>query len=138
MDHAQLVHKQWTHVAEQGLNLYIVRVGTHDNIADLPSREVRCMRKAAAVLVHVEHVCRILDSWRQQALSRCRPSCAMSAGTVKLGRSYKKDGNCKSRPVPASKTCCVLLTFSSPYVHEHQPLPGSDLCVWMGTVAFCV
>ena len=41
MDHAQLVHKQWTHVAEQGLNVYIVRVGTHDNIADLPSREVR-------------------------------------------------------------------------------------------------
>ena len=40
MDHAQLVHKQWTHVAEQGLNVYIVRVGTHDNIADLPSRRV--------------------------------------------------------------------------------------------------
>ena len=56
MDHAQLVHKQWTHVAEQGLNLYIVRVGTHDNIADLPSREVRRMRKVATVHGHVDHV----------------------------------------------------------------------------------
>ena len=39
MDHAQLVHEQWTQVAEQGLSLYIQRVGTHDNIADLPSRD---------------------------------------------------------------------------------------------------
>ena len=38
-DHAQLVHEQWTHAAEQGLSLHIVRVGTHDNIADLPSRD---------------------------------------------------------------------------------------------------
>ena len=38
MDHAQLVHQQWTHAAEEGLSLYILRVGTHDNIADLPSR----------------------------------------------------------------------------------------------------
>ena len=38
MDHAQLVHKQWTHAAEQGLSLHILRVGTHNNIADLPSR----------------------------------------------------------------------------------------------------
>ena len=41
MDHAQLVHKQWTHIAEQGLRIHVVRVGTHDNIADLPSRRVR-------------------------------------------------------------------------------------------------
>ena len=38
MDHAQLVHAQWTHVAELGVSLHILRVGTHDNIADLPSR----------------------------------------------------------------------------------------------------
>ena len=37
-DHAQLVHEQWTHVAEQGLALHIVRVATDDNLADLPSR----------------------------------------------------------------------------------------------------
>jgi hypothetical protein len=39
LDHAQLVHTQWTQAAEQGLSLHILRVGTHDNIADLPSRD---------------------------------------------------------------------------------------------------
>ena len=39
MDHAQLVHAQWTHAAMLGLNLHILRVPTDDNIADLPSRE---------------------------------------------------------------------------------------------------
>ena len=40
MDRSQLVHSQWTQAAEQGLELHILRVGTHDNIADLPSRAV--------------------------------------------------------------------------------------------------
>ena len=37
-DHAQLVHEQWLHVALIGVKPFIKRVGTHDNIADLPSR----------------------------------------------------------------------------------------------------
>ena len=41
MDHAQLVHSQWTTAALLGLNLFIKRVDTNDNIADLPSRGVR-------------------------------------------------------------------------------------------------
>ncbi len=40
MDHAQLVHEQWTHAAEEGLDLHVLRVATDDNIADLPSRRV--------------------------------------------------------------------------------------------------
>ena len=40
-DHAQLVHQQWLHAAKEGLQLWVVRVATDDNIADLPSREVR-------------------------------------------------------------------------------------------------
>lgn len=42
LDHAQLVHTQWTHIAEQGLRVHVLRVGTHDNVADLPSRRVPC------------------------------------------------------------------------------------------------
>jgi hypothetical protein len=52
LDHAQLVHTQWTQAAEQGLSLHILRVGTHDNIADLPSRgvgAVACVRGAHRV-----------------------------------------------------------------------------------------
>ena len=41
MDHAQLVHEQWLHVAITGMQLFIKRVATDDNIADLPSRRVR-------------------------------------------------------------------------------------------------
>jgi hypothetical protein len=40
MDHAQLVHEQWTHAALTGMQLFIKRVATDDNIADLPSRLV--------------------------------------------------------------------------------------------------
>ena len=49
MDHAQLVHAQWTYAALNGLRLHIVRVGTHDNIADLPSRgDFRLMHQLGA------------------------------------------------------------------------------------------
>lgn len=41
MDHAQLVHSQWLHAAENGMELFIRRVATDNNIADLPSRGVR-------------------------------------------------------------------------------------------------
>ena len=34
-------------MAEQGLSLYIVRVATHDNIADLPSRDAFEMLRVA-------------------------------------------------------------------------------------------
>ena len=39
MDHAQLVHAQWLHAVRSGMRLFVKRVSTHDNIADLPSRE---------------------------------------------------------------------------------------------------
>ena len=38
-DHAQLVHEQWLHAVRCKMNLFIKRVATDDNIADLPSRE---------------------------------------------------------------------------------------------------
>ena len=48
-DHAQLVHAQWTHAAVHGMSLWIERVGTHDNIADLPSRdEFQVLEQAGA------------------------------------------------------------------------------------------
>ncbi len=43
MDHAQLVHAQWTQAARLGLSVHVLRVGTDDNIADLPSREARAL-----------------------------------------------------------------------------------------------
>ena len=39
-DHAQLVHSQMFHAVVAKMELYVVRVGTEDNIADLPSRGV--------------------------------------------------------------------------------------------------
>ena len=38
-DHAQLVHAQWLHAAREHMQLYVKRVATEDNIADLPSRK---------------------------------------------------------------------------------------------------
>ena len=40
-DHCQLVHAQWTQAAKLGVELFITRVNTDDNVADLPSRGVR-------------------------------------------------------------------------------------------------
>ena len=47
MDHAQLVHAQWTQAAKLQLGVHVLRVGTHDNIADLPSRRAFDMLRAA-------------------------------------------------------------------------------------------
>ena len=37
-DHSQLVHAQWLHLAELGVQAHVLRVSTDDNVADLPSR----------------------------------------------------------------------------------------------------
>ena len=37
-DHAQLVHEQWAHAVLNRMHLFVKRVPTDDNIADLPSR----------------------------------------------------------------------------------------------------
>ncbi len=37
-DHAQLVHEQWLHAVVNRMHLYVRRVPTDDNVADLPSR----------------------------------------------------------------------------------------------------
>ena len=37
-DHAQLVHAQWLHIAQLRALVFIKRVATDDNLADLPSR----------------------------------------------------------------------------------------------------
>jgi len=44
MDHAQLVHCQWLHAVTEGLEIFVKRVATDDNIADLPSRKVSACR----------------------------------------------------------------------------------------------
>ena len=52
LDHAQLVHAQWTHAAEHGISLWVERVSTDDNIADLPSRnEFQVLEQAGAQYV---------------------------------------------------------------------------------------
>eukprot|EP00973_Karenia_brevis_P009904 1338770-Karenia_brevis.AAC.1 len=40
-DHTQLVHQQWLKVTQLGAAVYVKRVATQDNLADLPSRGVR-------------------------------------------------------------------------------------------------
>ena len=53
MDHAQLVHAQWLFAATHGLEIFIKRVATEDNIADLPSREVGSSPFLMDPLTHV-------------------------------------------------------------------------------------
>ena len=49
-DHAQLVHAQWLHAARERMQLYVKRVATEDNIADLPSRKsFRLLTKLGAI-----------------------------------------------------------------------------------------
>ena len=51
--HAQLVHAQWLHVAQLHMRVFIKRVATDDNIADLPSREVGSSRFRTDPFTHV-------------------------------------------------------------------------------------
>ena len=39
-DHAQLVHAQWLHIIRLNIQIFVKRVRSKDNIADLPSRKV--------------------------------------------------------------------------------------------------
>ena len=57
MDHAQLVHEQWLQAAEYGMELFIRRVGTDDNIADLPSREVALWSKLHVCTPFLRFIC---------------------------------------------------------------------------------
>ena len=76
MDHAQLVHSQWTQAAEQGLNLYVLRVGTHDNIADLPSREASASGGARANLqVMANRFCGRRWTCYRWPVQRCSHQC---------------------------------------------------------------
>ena len=52
-DHAELVHEQWLQAVRCGMYLFIQRVGTNENIADLPSREVSHYVVHAVVLCFV-------------------------------------------------------------------------------------
>jgi len=49
-DHAEIVHAQWFHAAVNHIALFIKRVPTDDNIADLPSRrEFKILREKGAI-----------------------------------------------------------------------------------------
>ena len=51
-DHAQLVHEQWLHAACKQISIFVRRVCTDDNIADLPSRgELELLAAVGAVEV---------------------------------------------------------------------------------------
>ena len=65
-DHAQLVHHQWLQLAMLGVAAHIVRVGTHDNIADLPSREEFALlraRKAKEVAPILDETSAATETW---------------------------------------------------------------------------
>jgi hypothetical protein len=49
-DHAQLVHAQWLHAAREHMQLWVKRVATKDNIADLPSRKAFELLKALGAI----------------------------------------------------------------------------------------
>ena len=55
MDHAQLVHAQWLLAARNRLAVFVERIASKDNIADLPSRavRVRCLHFGGAACVYV-------------------------------------------------------------------------------------
>ena len=52
LDHSQLVHSQWLHAAREHMKLYVLRVASEDNVADLPSRsEFSVLKEHEAVEV---------------------------------------------------------------------------------------
>ena len=49
-DHCMLVNAIWTHVLVRHMHVWVVRVGTHDNWADSPSRcEYSALKSVGAV-----------------------------------------------------------------------------------------
>eukprot|EP00973_Karenia_brevis_P090092 12400970-Karenia_brevis.AAC.1 len=45
-DHCQLVHSHWMHAARLNISIFIKRVASKDNVADLPSRKDFALLKA--------------------------------------------------------------------------------------------
>ena len=67
-DHCSLIHNMWSQIARCHMNVWVCRVGTHDNIADLPSRnEYLALRFAGAQFVEPEfHVSyESADAWAE-------------------------------------------------------------------------
>ena len=56
LDHAQLVHEQWFHAALSGMDIFVKRVATDDNIADMPSRLVQKAGSSIHNLFYPLHV----------------------------------------------------------------------------------
>ena len=71
-DHNCLVHAIWQHVAELGLHVWVNRVPTKVNIADLPSREsYELLRAIGAIRVAPKLGARYLEAQTWEALSSC-------------------------------------------------------------------
>ena len=83
-DHAQLVHQQWLHALKMRLALHVVRVDTHDNIADLPSRRVRvCFEIARGCHKFVYWNLKSSPLWTAKKWRQC---CMRSSRMPQLGK----------------------------------------------------
>ena len=55
-DHAQLVHAQWLHIIRLNIQIFVKRVRSKDNIADLPSRQVSVVMQII-IAISFENTC---------------------------------------------------------------------------------
>ena len=82
-DHAQLVHSQWRQAALAGMHLFIKRVATDDNIADLPSRMVRvCPLHFAWLLCMLDPGLRCLEKHGGSGSTTSTRACLHQAGSM--------------------------------------------------------
>ena len=95
LDHAQLVHEQWFEAARAGLSIFVQRVATDDNIADVPSREVRFTSLGRAVAMRVR--CRLArhGSSVRWERSLCHRNCRAAVPRQEHGRCCKNVGACR-------------------------------------------
>lgn len=71
-DHAQLIQRQWLQAAVLGMKVYVQRVSTNDNIADLPSRGVRSASYFFVFLWHAV-LCQELDLLKRMGAVEVTP-----------------------------------------------------------------
>jgi hypothetical protein len=95
-DHAQLVHAQWLHAARARMELWVKRVATKDNIADLPSR--RCsvalgLWHCACYGLHLAGLFSCCTGWAHVSGQRAsRMSARLSWARARRGMCCKNDG----------------------------------------------
>lgn len=139
-DHAQIVHRQWLHAAVERLDIHVVRVATDDNLADLPSRQVRIpeFRKrfpCSVLFLRARSSARCIYA----APSKCSRCWSTETFNLRLGRYCRNDGELTDlgRPVPAACGDVLLCGLNGRIVQRllgKEWAPRFARCPWVSEV----